>query len=260
MQQKPFTQKLATFIGLTLILFTLLACNTSEIFTAENAQAGLATAQAAAQNASDYATRAAPTLDALATQASDLATQAAPSIQAGQEMLATAAANAQANSTEIRATLDAAGIDGRYLIDKAASLRPDDNGNVHMTITETELNLVLQSSTLFAEDNEANAALQATTARMTGGTIILSGTVERPVSGLLTLTLQPLIIDHQIQFQIISATLDNNGLPQFIINTAQMTLDSTLNNAITGMPGDVVIKGIFVGEGYMTLTAGKQTP
>lgn len=261
MQNKRFiNHKYTTFIGLILILFTMLACNTSELFTAENAQAGYATAQAAAQNASDYATRAAPTLEAMATQASVLATQAAPSIQAGQEMLATAAANAQANQAEIRATLEAAGIDGRYLIDKAASLQPDANGNVHMTITETELNLVLQSSTLFADENEANEALQATTARMTAGTIRLSGTVERPVAGLLTITLQPLIIDNQIQFQIINAALNDNGLPQFIINTAQTTLDSTLNSTITSMPGNVIVKNIYIGEGYMTITAGKTTP
>jgi hypothetical protein len=242
--------KLTFTIATLIILLTLLACGGESIFTAENAQAGFETVQAAAQNAEAYATQAAPTIQALATQASLYATQSAPTLEA-------MATNIKDTSADAKATLQAAGIDRDYLLNKARSLKPDENGDVTITITEVELNLVLQAHLLFAEENGEDPVLQATTAKLTNGVIVISGQVERPVSGLLTIVFQPLVINNEIQMNLISATLSGNPVPEIVRAQADSTLDSTFNGTVNQLPGSVVVKQVFIGEGYMTITAGK---
>ncbi len=247
---QPKQSRLAVLITLLISMLALLACGSEELFTAENAQAGFATMQAAAQNAEAYATQAAPTLQALATQASAYATQSAPTLEA----LAT---NIKDTSAEAQATLQAAGIDRDYLLEKARSLKPNEAGDVNLTITEVELNLVLQASLLVGEESEETAALQATTAKLTNGTIVVSGNIERPVAGVLTIVFQPLVINNEIQMNIVSASLSGNPVPDFLLTRADSTINGTLNGAVNQIPGSVVVKNILVGEGYMTITAGK---
>lgn len=249
-EHQPKQSKLTIIMAILTLMFSLLACGNEGLLSAEDAQAGFATMQAAAQNAEAYATQAAPTLQALATQASVYATQSAPTLEA----LAT---NIKDTSAEAQATLQAAGIDRTYLLEKARSLQPNEAGDVNLTITEVELNLVLQASLLFAEETEETAALQATTAKLTNGTIVVSGQVERPVAGVLTIVFQPLVINNEIQMNIVSATLGGNPVPAFLLTRADSTINGTLNGAVDQIPGSVVVKNIFVGEGYMTITAGK---
>lgn len=242
--------KFAFALVVLLIALVSLACGSEGLFTVENAQAGLVAMQTAAHDAQAYATQAAPTVQALATQASLYATQAAPTLEA-------VAAGIKETSVDAQATLQAAGIDRDYLLAKANSLKPDENGDVHLTITEVELNLVLQARLLFAEQNGEDIALQGITARLTNGTIVLSSHVERPVAGNLMIVVQPLVINNDLKINVVSATLSDYPVPDFLLSQADHTLDDTLNSAADQTADSVVIKSVEVGEGYMTIVVGK---
>ena len=215
-----------------LFMFVLLACSTADLPSRDQLEAGAATAQAAAQQASAYATQVAPTLQALATQTSGTAADA-------------------------RATLTAAGIDRDYLIAKARSLAPDAEGNINLVLTETELNLLLNARLLFANNNEEETPLQGITARLTGGAILLSGQLTTPVQGQLAMLMQPYVADGEIHLTIVSATLDGQPVPQAVLDRAQSSLDSALNSGTVGLPAGYNVTAIVVNEGSLTITARK---
>lgn len=215
-----------------LFALVLLACSAADLPSREQMEAGAATAQAAAQQASAYATQVAPTLQALATQASG------------------SAANAQA-------TLTAAGIDRDYLVAKVRSLTPDANGNINLVLTETELNLLLNARLLFANNNEQETPLQGTSTRLTNGAILLAGRLTTPVQGDLAMLMQPYVADGRIHLTIISATLDGQAVPQAILDRAQLSLDSALNSGRVGLPAGYNVTAIVVNEGSLTITASK---
>lgn len=251
-QYQAKQNKFALALVVIVVALASLACGSEGLITVENAQAGLAVMQTAAHDAQAYATQAAPTMQVLATQVSAYATQAAPTLEA-------AAAHIKETSADAQATLQAAGVDRDYLLAKARSLKPDENGDVHLTITEVELNLVLQARLLFAEQNGEDVALQGTSARLTNGTIILNGRVERPVAGDLTIVLQPFVINNDLKMNVVSATLSDYPVPDFLLSQADDTLDETLNSAADQTADSVIVKSVAVGEGYMTIVVGKDT-
>lgn len=231
------------------VLFAFLACGTSidSLPSQEQAQAAMQTAEALGQQASALATEAAPTLAALATQAAAMATQVGPTLEAGAVELATRAANAQA-------TLQAAGITADYLRQKAASLTPDANGNVTLVVTQAEINLVVQ-----AQQQEAGSSgVQNTQVRLTNGAISISGRVTQPVEGNIILNLQPVVTNGQLQFEVLSAALNDQALPDLILNQLESSLNTSLVGAVNGMPGNVELKSITITEGEMAITAGQE--
>lgn len=255
-------RKMVVLVG---VLALLLACGGLQGIgggiSEEQVKNGVATAQAAAQQAaptlqalatqaSAVATQSAPTLEALATQASALATQSAPTLQA----LATTAVDTGAN---VQATLDAAGIDGQYLIAKAQSLRPDEAGNVSLTVTDTELNLILQAGQLFNDGEATEPNLQGTTTTFQAGNLIINSNLTTPVQGQLRVSLLPYVVDGQLRLDVLSATLNGEGVPTAVTTPISERLTNTINGALAQLPGGVVLKEIIVTEGAMTLVAGR---
>lgn len=263
-------------IGVFIIfaMFMLLACGIN-LPSQEQVQGGLATAQAVGQRASELATQAAPTLQAAVENAQALATNAAPTLQAvqtravafategaptvnaGLEQLATAAAGARAAGGNAQATLQAAGIDGDYLRTRLASLRPDENGDVYATFTETEINLVLQARQLAAQENGETVAAQGVAVRFTDGLVIVTGQVRLPVEGFLTMIMQPIVETGKLRFNVVSADLDGRDVPPLLLSTVEGTLNGTINGAVDAIPGGVVLKEVVVSQGTMTLVAGR---
>lgn len=231
------------------VLFAFLACGTSidSLPSQEQAQSAMQTAEALGQQASALATEAAPTLAALATQAAAMATQVGPTLEAGAVELATRAANAQA-------TLQAAGITADYLRQKAASLTPDANGNVTLVVTQAEINLVVQAQ----QQEEGSGGVQNSQVRLTNGAISISGRVTQPVEGNVILTLQPVVTNGQLQFEVLSAALNDQALPDMLLNQLESNLNTALVGAVNGMPGTVELKSIVITEGEMAITAGRE--
>lgn len=275
-KKKPLFQPILIF---SLILsFLLLACGVT-LPSQEQVETGLATAQALGEQAAELATGAAPTLqaavediqaaatnagptlEALQTRAIELATSAAPTVNAGLDQLATAAVRAQDTGENVQATLQAAGIDGNYLIEKISALRPDENGNIVIVITETELNLVLQARQALAVENQQEVVIPAAEVRFTDGLIIFSGEVTSPVEGTVNVSLQPQVTDGALSFVVTTADLNGRPVPPALLSTVETTINTalltSLNTALLAIPGNYVIQTVSIGDGLMTIIAGR---
>lgn len=215
------------------------------------------TLQAAIEEAQNLATNAAPTLEALQTQVVDFATGAAPTLDAGLDQLATAAAIAQGAGANVQATLEAAGIDGSYLQRKFSSTLPDENGNVNVTITETEINLFLQVRQLFPMEQGAAVAAENSEMRFTDGQAIFSAEISTPLQGALSIVMEPYIENGEIRFDILSANLNGNNVPTLLLGSVESGLSTYINTALFAIPGGVELKEVKVNEGSLTIVAGR---
>jgi hypothetical protein len=269
---KRFPNSLIPTIGASFILMAILACNVS-VPSRGQIEGSIATAQAAGAQISQLATNAAPTINALKTQGADLvenagptlialqtqavelATRAAPTIESGIAMAQTAVADTQDRAGQAKATLDAAGIDGQYLWHQAQSVVPDENGNVLITFTETELNLALNAHLLLKKQEGEAPPLENMRIRISDGLLYLEGRLENPVSTNITLLVQPFVQNGDLAINIISADANGYSLPQFVTNQITNTLDSTVVRAVNGFPLPITLQNIYVGSESITFSA-----
>lgn len=237
------------------LLFTMLACGGLSLPSQAETEAALATAEA-------FATQSAPTLEALMQDASTLATQSAPTIEAALTQAATIAAEMEERGGNAQATLEAAGIDGNYLVRKVQALQPDANGNVTFTITETEINLVLQARQLFGtgNENDANTAVQDGVIRFQNGLITFEGDLLQPIAGRVQLSFQPSVVAGQLQLDVVSAQVGNTAVPPATVAGVASTISGIVNTAVGQLPNGITLKQIGVGQGLLTLTAGPTQP
>ena len=236
-------------------LLTTLACGGLSLPTQAETEAAFATAQA-------FATQSAPTLEALRQDASALATQAAPTIEAALTQAATIAAEIEERGGNAQATLQAAGIDGSYLVRKVQALQPDPNGTVTFTITELEINLVLQARQLFATNAETesggvNTAVEDGTIGFRDGLVVFEGDLLQPLAGRVQISFQPSVLNGQLQLQVVSAQVGNTAVPPATLTSIETNITSMVNPALAQLPNGITLKQITVGDGLLTLTAGR---
>ena len=237
------------------LLLTTLACGGLSLPTQAETEAAMATASA-------FATQSAPTLEALRQDASALATQSAPTIEAALTQAATIAAEMEERGGNAQATLEASGIDGAYLVRKVQALQPDAEGNVSFTLTETEINLVLQARQLFATngENEAgtgNTAVQDGVIRFRNGQVVFEGELLQPIAGRVQIAFQPSVLNGQLQLQVVSAQVGNTAVPPATLTSVETNITNIVNSALAQLPSGITLKQIVVGDGLLTLIAGR---
>jgi hypothetical protein len=167
----------------------------------------------------------------------------------------TAVALATQEGSAAIGTLQAGGqtVDLGPLQDKFESIQPDANGNFTVTITDAEVNQALQRSQETAE--AANESpLKQTAIAFTGGNIVLTGNVVSPIEALLTVTFRPLVTNGVLQFEVVSATLGTVQVPSAILTSAALTLNNTIGQAMNGIPSNLTLQSIVMGEGTMTVS------
>lgn len=269
---KSSIKSLIPVFGALLLLMAILACAV-DLPSRQQVEGGLATAQAAGQQVSAFATGAAPTLDALKTrganlatnaaptlvalqtQVTDFATRAAPTVEAGVEMAKTAVADSQERGVQAKATLDAAGIDGRYLWRKVQTVVPDANGNVQITFTETELNLALNAHLLIKKQEGEVPPLENMHIRLDDGLVYLEGGISTPIEANVTLLVEPFVLNGGLALNIVSADANGYSLPQFVTNQITTILNRTVVDAVNGFPIPVTLQGIYVGDDSIIFAA-----
>lgn len=255
---KPHSRIILTFALMVSIL--ILACGIN-LPSRDQVNSGIETAQAVGDRAAELATGAAPTLQAVRTQAVDFATGAAPTLEAGQEQLATAAVRAEETGANVQATLAAAGIDSDYLINKARSLTPDENGNVTLVITEVELNLLVQARGALATEEGAEVIPPGAEIDLGDGMINFSADLTSPVSGTILLSLAPVVEDGQISFEVTAAELNGQTVPAVLLSTITSAVNTallgTINTALAAIPGEGGVKEVVVVEGELRVVAGR---
>lgn len=184
---------------------------------------------------------------------------AVETVQAAGEQAGSAAETAvalatQEGSTAIE-TLQAGGanIDLGALGEKFSNIEPDENGNFTITITDTELNEALQ----LAEESQAasgSSPVSQPVILFTGGNIVVMGNVTQPIEAQLTVSFKPSVIDGELQFEVVSATLGTLNVPAAVLSSAESTLNSTLGQALNAVPSNLTLQSIEMGEGTMTVS------
>lgn len=131
-----------------------------------------------------------------------------------------------------------------------ASTIPVGNTPINFTITDAQLNeqIAAQQAAVQQQADINNLA-----ARFSGGNIILSGTLTKPINGEINITFRPYLVGNTIQFEVVSATFGNMNVPSVGLSAVQSALNDTLVGTLNNLPADIIIQELFVGEGMMTV-------
>jgi hypothetical protein len=138
------------------------------------------------------------------------------------------------------------------LRNRLANLRPDASGNYAITISQNEINEILNLTPVVAAP-ASGVELQNLSVAFSGGNAIMAARVNQPLAADLTLTLQPVIEDGRLQLQIQNAALGPVRAPGFILSPVQFLVDEALNQALANMPANVRLQSVSVGEGDISI-------
>jgi hypothetical protein len=167
--------------------------------------------------------------------------------------LATVFASAPDQSAVAIATiqaLDAPQVEA--LQNRLANLLPDAFGNYAITISQNEINEILNLTPVVGAP-ASGVQLQNLSVAFTGGNAIMTARVNQPVAADLSLTLQPVLEDGRLQLLIQNASLGPVRAPGFILSPVQILVDEALNQALANMPTNVRLHSITVGEGDISI-------
>lgn len=229
-----------TIIGFSLLMIPVLACGGTAQLPAVEDVAGQA------QEAATKAASTAATAVVAAQQAADTAATLAASDQA-QNLSATAVAVATSlANVELP--------DTAALKEKIASIEPDANGNISVTITEEELNQAIQIKQAAAEEAGEDTVVQGTAVSFTGGHILFTGNITNPLTAQLAITFQPFVAGGILQFDVVNATIGTISVPGPILNIAESNLNNTLHDALSVLPTSFVLENVTMGEDTMTIS------
>ncbi len=167
------------------------------------------------------------------------------------EAIETVFASAPEQSAVVLATIQALNAPQiTTLRDRLANLRPDASGNYAITISQNEINEILNLTPVVTAP-ASGVELQNLSVAFSDGNAIMAARVNQPLAADLTLTLQPVIEDGRLQLQIQSAALGPVRAPGFILSPVQFLVDEALNQALANMPTNVQLQSITIGEGAM---------
>ena len=228
----------ATASGLTLPDITLPEVKLPDV---EVPAGALETAQVAAQQAGDAAGTA-------VQQAGEAVGTAA---QQAERTAGTAAAVATQQGGAVLATVQAVNTpDLTELTDRLAAARPDENGNLSVTLNEAELNQLLNLRVLVLS---AEPELRDATVRFSAGEIELNGTVPLPLPLGVKLTLRPDVADGRFDLEVIDAVLGPIKAPEAILAFAGNLVSDALAETIGRLPDGFQLQSIEVDEGHLTI-------
>lgn len=201
----------------------------------------LATAQAVVGQAGDLA----------GTAAQQVGEVAGTAVQQAGEAAGTAAVVATEQGGAALATVQAINTpDLTDLTERLAAIQPDENGNVSVTLTEAELNRLLQLRYLVMS---AEPELRDATVRFAAGEVALDGNVPLLLPVGVSLTLRPLVIDGRLELEILDAALGPIETPELVLEFASNLLSDALRDTIRRLPAGFQLQAIEVAEGQLTI-------
>jgi hypothetical protein len=141
--------------------------------------------------------------------------------------------------------------DFSQLTEKLNSARPDANGNLSVTLNESDLNHLLQLRYLVMS---ADPELRDATVRFEAGLIHLSGNVPLPLPVGVTLSLRPVVADGKFELEIADASLGPLEAPEVVLSFASNLVSSALSDAIRRLPEGFQLQSVIIGEGLLTIS------
>jgi hypothetical protein len=209
---------------LSLLMLSALACGFGAKLAEVDETVSMAeTAQAAAQQAGGV-------VQTVAAEAPDQGSVAVATLQS-------------ANAPEIDA-----------LREKFSNIQPDVDGNYTVTLTDTELNQVLQLQPTLTDPN-AQVQLQNALVSFTGGNIVLNARVVQPLAADLSVTVRPYVLDGELSFDLQQASLGSLPVPGPILSVVEGSLNASLDQALNSVPVGYQLVSVTLGEGTITIVA-----
>lgn len=195
----------------------------------------------------------APALPQVTIPTEAAATAAAVAQQAA-AAAATAAAFAGEQGNVALATVVASNLDLDLteLQQKFSALQPDENGVLTVAITDNEVNRALGSQATVSQDNVTVEGLRVA---FTGGDVVLTGNLTSPIQSTLTAEFRPEIIDGQLQFTLVSASLGRLPIPTSMLQSIESILNNAIGQLMTSLPGNFVLQSVLIGEGTLIVSA-----
>jgi hypothetical protein len=168
-----------------------------------------------------------------------------------------AAATAAAVAVQQAPTLEAITLPPGALSEPVGTAVVDEAGNVRVTVSDDELNRLINARLNQAAETGGQLPLQNMRVTFTGGSIHLAADVTQPVSGRLSVNFRPQVIDGAPRLELISASFGGISVPPALLQTAESILNVTLVDALDALPATAQLHEIVVGEGSLTLV-GRQ--
>ncbi len=216
------------FIFITLLILSSLACSLGSERTNNQTQAIAATAAVVGQQAEQVAATAAVAAGTVAAH--------------GQAALATVQARDLATDmTTLRAKVEA--------------VLPDENGNINIALTDTEITNVIQGQQATTTTEGQTVTLQNPAVQFTDNTIVFHGDVTEPIQAQLNVTFRPLVEAGTLRFEVVHASVGSIEVPAAVLKTAESSLNNTLGAAMNNLPAGVTLQAVTVSQGMLTITA-----
>ena len=212
----------------------------------------VATARAALQQAGGAAGTAVQQAGTVVRQAGTAVQQAGTAVSQAGDLAGTAAVVATEQGGAALATVRAINTpDFSALTEKLAAARPDENGNVSITLNESEVNQLLQLRYLVMS---AEPELRDATVRFEAGEIVLSGNVPLLLPVGVTLSMRPVVTDGQFELEILDASLGRLQAPEVVLGFASNLFSDVLGDVIRRLPEGFQLQSITVDEGLLTIS------
>jgi uncharacterized protein YpmS len=135
---------------------------------------------------------------------------------------------------------------------KLSTLQPDQFGNYTVTLTEEEINQLLEASNLL-NDSGSQVQLQNTRIAFKMGKIDLTARLVEPLGADIQLSLLPVVQDGNLSFQLQEGSFGPLPAPQFVLSRIESALNEALNTALNDVPTTVALTSVSVGDGYITI-------
>jgi hypothetical protein len=223
MNRKP------NLLFIVLLLFTSLACNMSAANSNEQTQAALATAVVVKEQAQQAAATAAV-------------------------MAATAAVQSEGALATVQAT-DFQLPDLTALQQQAATLMPDENGNVTLTVQDDQLTQLIQAQAAQAAADGTAVPVQQPTVEFADGLIFFRSQVTTPVVAELSVSFQPVVTESSLRFEVVNASIGSINVPPALLQSAEDSLNNTLGAAMMHLPANISLQGVTISDGTLSVTA-----
>ncbi len=227
--------KLAGLLSLVFLSLSTLACR----FTLELPwDVNVPDVQISPEDVSSAATRAA----AVAEQAGQLA---ATAVLQGDNIVSTAVAG------EALPAVGSSSAAGGSLQQKLTSIKPDADGRLTVTITNSDLAeyMTVQGGAFSGE----GARIENVQIDLTMQDVVIQGDLIEPLAVPLTAHLRPVVNNGALQFQVIEAAAGVLPVPASLLSVLESGVNIGLGQAMNSLPPGVTLLDVALGDGSLTL-------
>ncbi|HSH01125.1 MAG TPA: hypothetical protein VLL52_01315 [Anaerolineae bacterium] len=134
-----------------------------------------------------------------------------------------------------------------------ANVQLDGNNQATIGITQAEL----QTAIDVAQTQSNQTMIQNLTVSFVDGQIHLAGTITQPIAGNVLVIFRPYVANNNLQFEVVSADVAGVRLPNALLASATSAVNSTLGQAATQLPPNIILVDVTVLTGSLQVVVQK---